>query len=137
MNLADKHMVLLQNIESTIVSVHDNYPSLKDTQVKKALEELIKKYRALVSGRPKTEPTHSSEIESIIFKNIGNLLEKRRPQVGIATSEKPKSLFGRRNKEATSDEIFLACLRKIEKSVGRWNKRGGEKGYLNFIQGFV
>ena len=130
-------MLLLQNIESTIVNVYEAHPNLKDTQVRKVLEELIKKYRASVSGRPEVTPATASDVEMIILISIEAVFDKRRPETGAAPSEKPKSLFGRRNKEATADEIFLACLRKIEKSVGRWNKRGGEQGYLNFIQGFV
>jgi hypothetical protein len=36
----------------------------------------------------------------------------------------------------TADEI-LACLRKIRKSVDRWNKQGGKQGYLQFVSEFV
>jgi len=80
---------------------------------------------------------NSSEIEEVIFRNIETTLEVKRSAMGGASSAKPKSLFGRRNKQASPDEFFLACLRKVEKSVGKWNKRGGEQGYLNFIQGYI
>jgi len=38
--------------------------------------------------------------------------------------------------EKTVDEI-LGCLRKIRKSVDRWNKRGGQQGYLQFVSNFI
>jgi hypothetical protein len=34
------------------------------------------------------------------------------------------------------DEIVL-CLKKILKSVNRWNKTGGQRGYLTFIIPYV
>ena len=37
----------------------------------------------------------------------------------------------------TTAQEILACLRKIRKSVERWNKRGGQQGYLHFVREFV
>ncbi len=34
-------------------------------------------------------------------------------------------------------EVIVACLRKIRRSVERWNKRGGAQGYLQFVQEHV
>ena len=39
-------------------------------------------------------------------------------------------------KPITVDEIIL-CLKRILKSVKRWNKEGGTQGYLNFIVQYV
>ncbi len=36
----------------------------------------------------------------------------------------------------THDEI-IACLKRVKKSVQRWNKHGGRQGYLNFVQQYV
>jgi hypothetical protein len=36
----------------------------------------------------------------------------------------------------TVDEI-ITCLKRIQKSIRRWNKEGGRQGYLNFISEFV
>lgn len=35
------------------------------------------------------------------------------------------------------DEEIVACLKRIRKSVGRWNKRGGRQGCLTFIQQYI
>jgi len=137
MDLPDKQMDILHAIESSIVDLYRNYPQLKDKEVRKALEKLIKRFRALATGRAVIEPKCSSEIEEVLFRNIETALEVKRSSMGGSPSEKPKSLFGRKSKQATPDEFFLASLRKVEKSVGKWTKRGGEQGYLNFIQGYV
>ena len=34
------------------------------------------------------------------------------------------------------DDIIL-CLKRVLKSVKRWNKQGGRQGYLNFITQFM
>jgi len=31
----------------------------------------------------------------------------------------------------------MACLRRIRKSVERWNKRGGQQGYVTFVNQFI
>lgn len=38
--------------------------------------------------------------------------------------------------EITVEEI-LACLRKVRRSVDKWNKRGGPQGYLQFVQQYI
>jgi hypothetical protein len=38
--------------------------------------------------------------------------------------------------EITVAEI-LACLRKVRRSVDKWNKRGGSQGYLQFVQQYI
>jgi hypothetical protein len=36
----------------------------------------------------------------------------------------------------TIDEI-IACLKRIRKSINRWNKVGGRQGYLIFVSDFI
>jgi hypothetical protein len=31
----------------------------------------------------------------------------------------------------------VACLRRLRKSVERWNRTGGQRGYLEFVSQFV
>ena len=38
--------------------------------------------------------------------------------------------------DKTASDI-LACLRKIRGKAERWNKRGGQQGYLQFVNEFV
>ena len=39
--------------------------------------------------------------------------------------------------EPVSLDVIVACLKRIRKSIQRWNKEGGRQGYLIFIQRFV
>ncbi|MCX7668798.1 MAG: hypothetical protein N2439_01835, partial [Anaerolineae bacterium] len=39
--------------------------------------------------------------------------------------------------EPVSAEVIIACLKRIRKSVQRWNREGGRQGYLTFISRFI
>jgi hypothetical protein len=39
--------------------------------------------------------------------------------------------------EPISHEILIACLKRIRKSVRFWNKQGGRRGYLTYIEKFL
>lgn len=39
--------------------------------------------------------------------------------------------------QPTSLDQMLSCLRKVRKSVDRWNSRGGPQGYLRFVSEYV
>ena len=127
-----KHLDLLQNIEFMIVSVYREHPEMKDLDVIKTLENLVNYYKAVVTGRTFNEP----EMEPIINKayhRVITTLEELKNLLG-SEEEKPKRRsFSRALQEPTTDEISLACLRKIEKSARNWNQRNGERGYLNFV----
>jgi hypothetical protein len=34
-------------------------------------------------------------------------------------------------------DVIIACLKRIRKSVEKWNKQGGRQGYLTFVEQFV
>ena len=39
--------------------------------------------------------------------------------------------------EPVTLDVIVACLKRIRKSVQRWNKEGGCQGYLTFVGRFV
>ena len=39
--------------------------------------------------------------------------------------------------EPVTLDVIVACLKRIRKSVQRWNKEGGRQGYLTFVGRFV
>lgn len=54
--------------------------------------------------------------------------ESLMPEEGAPLDGEPASV---------SLEVILACLKRIRKSVQRWNKEGGRQGYLTFIGRFI
>ena len=127
-----KHLDLLQNIEYMTVSVYREHPEMTDRHVINSLENLVSYYKAAVIGRAFSEP----EMEPIIYKTyhrVITILEERKNLLGSDEDKPKRRSFSRALQEPTTDEISLACIRKIEKSARNWNQRKGERGYLNFV----
>ncbi len=141
MGLEDKHQDVMQNIEFMIVSVYKDNPSMRDKNAIKALQSLIKHYRALSAGRTPVDPD-LNELELDIFERVNVILDERKagfPNLGGTPNESSqrRSRFSRAFKEPTHDEISLACLRKLEGSAKFWTKERGLQGYLNYIKQFI
>jgi hypothetical protein len=34
-------------------------------------------------------------------------------------------------------DVIVECLKRIRKSIQRWNREGGRQGYLKFVEQFV
>jgi hypothetical protein len=130
MTIADEHLDLLQNIEAVITRVYRTHPAIKDTQVMRALDALTDHYRAETRGHAPKQYT-LPESETLIFQNVKVICE-----VGLGR-EKSKVKAPDMPIGAKTTEEIVSCLRRLRKSAERWNKRGGQQGYLNFIVHYV
>jgi len=130
MGLEDTHLDVLQNIEFAIVSVYRERNDLLDYDVMRALDALIDVYRAESHGHtPKA--FHLPEMESLVAQRVQDICEFRLGRKEL-TGAVPAASMERK----TAEEI-VSCLRKIRKSVDRWNQEGGKQGYLRFIGEYV
>jgi hypothetical protein len=130
MALEDVHLDVLQNIEFAIVSVYRKQRELRDVDVLRALDALIDVYRAEARGHTPKEIS-LPEPEGTVFQHTHEMCELRLGRPGAVTRIQVPF-----EGDKTASEI-VACLRKIRKSVDRWNKRGGQQGYLQFVSEFV
>ncbi len=136
MGLENSYEDLLQNIEFALASNYRNDPSLRDVDVIKALEALTKYYQRKAMGREAEKP-ELPEKSSAVFESVIDVLAMREDIIGEPEEKPARRAFSRALRKTTKEEIFLACLRKIEKSVKRWNKRYGARGYFDFVKDFV
>jgi len=120
MALEDKHLDVLQNIEGAIVGVYRKNPNIRDQDVIKSLDATIAYYRAIDTRKEFNMPSTISEKEEIIFNAITSFLGLRKDLLGENPAPKRKS-FSRALRATSKEEIYLACLRKIQKSAVRWN----------------
>jgi hypothetical protein len=130
MKFEDEYLDVLQNIEFAIISVYREHSDLRDYAVMRALDALIECYRAESRGHAPKQ-FNLPEKEALIFQRTKDLCEFRLGRGGLGTEAE---ILPTRDK--TVDEI-LACLRRIRKSVDRWNKHGGPQGYLKFASQFI
>ena len=134
MSLEDKHPDILQNIEFAIVSVSRENVDLADQDVIKALGALIKHFQRKSQGKP-LEDLQLPKYSALIFDRVEDVLKLR--VSGEKAAPPKRRSFSRALREPSEEEIYLACLRKIEKSAKRWNIRNGKRGYLDFVEDFI
>lgn len=130
MGLEEKYLDILQNIESAIVGVYRDRPALVDYRVMSALDGLVEVYRAESRGHSQKQVSLEDE-EREIFDRVKAVCEWR-----MGRGEEPECLRLPPVPRTNLDDI-LSCLRKIRKSVGRWNSCGGPQGYLRFVSQYV
>jgi hypothetical protein len=125
---------VLQNIEFAIVAVYRENRELSDWSVEAALDGLLRTYQAEARGR--TAPKlRFSDLEQQLFDRIRAMCEWRlgREQIVTEANEQPIEF---EIAPITLEEL-LACLKRVRKSVDRWHKSGGRRGYLDFVSRFI
>ena len=130
MGLEDTHLDVLQNVEFAIVSVYRERSDLLDYDAMRALDALIDAYRAESRGHTPKD-FRLAEKESLIAQRVQAMCEFR-----LGRKELTGGIQTTSTEKITAEEI-VTCLRKIRKSVDRWNGRGGKQGYLQFIDEYV
>jgi hypothetical protein len=126
MNVVNDYLDILQNVEATIIGVYKDMPELRDPDVILALERLISQYtreKKKLPALPINLPTRSLTV----FQAIRDLSENRIDRTAIA--EVPDDVWGYR----LPLRLIIPCLERLLKSAETWHKRGGQRGYLEFI----
>jgi len=133
MRVEDQYADVLQNIEFSIVTTYKGSPEMSDPDVMRMLETLIDRYAAEKIGRP-SQYFSLSDLEQALLENVRRMCEWRLGRGTLTDSpEKAKEI---EPDPITIDEIAL-CLKRILKSVKRWNEDGGRRGYLDFVIQYV
>ena len=129
----DQYLDVLQNIEFAIVTVYHQYPELSDYEVDKVLNILVQTYRFQQQNREFARPPLKPHVEQL-YEGVRHMCEWR------LGKEKPAGHSLKSKGPAPSpislDEM-VACLKRIRKSVDLWNKQGGMRGYLHYIEQFI
>ncbi len=133
MDVEEQYLDVLQNIEFAIVKVHSEQPALVDFDVETALNALINYYQAQ-SGGSSGRPIRLNERSQAVYEAVKMMCEWRLGNETLISADKhqrPLSLV------PVSLDVIIACLKRIRKSVQRWNREGGRQGYLTFIARFI
>ena len=129
----DQYLDVLQNIEFSIITVYHQYPDLTDYDVDNVLNILIRTYRFQQQNREFSRPIMKPSVEQM-YEGVRQMCEWRLGREKFpSTIRKPK---GPLPTPVSLDEIIV-CLKRIRKSVDLWNKQGGRRGYLEYIDQFI
>jgi hypothetical protein len=139
MRFEEQYEDVLQNIEFGIVRVYQEHPEMADWDALTALESLIRAYSAEAQGKP-VPPRALTGSSGEVAESVKAMCEWRLGRNSLA-DEGGRALVdegGRPIELApkTLDEI-VACLKRIRRSIERWNRQGGRQGYLKFVSHFV
>ena len=138
MDITEEYEDVLQNLEFPIMNFYRNYHALADWEVKRALEATIEHYRAEYANRPPKDK-HLSDWEQRITDHLIVVCEWRLGRIDteefLATNKDFTYLIDKKKFIKTPEEL-QKCLKRIIKSVDRWNRVGGRQGYLNFTAQF-
>src|SRR5262245_34987564 len=129
----EKYFGVLQNIEFGLVSVYRDNPNLVDTGTMYVMDTLIKVYTGELQGRQVALPQFKSE-ELAVYDRVRTMCEWRLGRAELMDAKGHKSDA---DVEPITVEEIIACLKRIRKSIERWYKEGGRRGYYEFIRQFV
>jgi hypothetical protein len=132
MNVEDKHLDVLQNIEFAIMQVYQEKPDLIDIEVLNAIESLSHLYTAEAQGKSGTvRPLKGTTAE--VANQIKAVCEMRLRRVSIGDQAEQISEEEMAPKTLTD---IVDCLKRIQSSIKFWTKKSGRQGYLNFVRQF-
>lgn len=132
-NVEEEYLDVLQNIEFAIIGVYRKSPELTDYDVEKVLNALIKFYQAERQQRTYEKPRMSSLAEQV-YESVQWMCDWRLGRESMETSDGDNEIG---TPEPIAVDEVISCLKRVSKSVGKWNKRGGTRGYLQYIDQFI
>lgn len=128
----ERYFDVLQNLEFGIVQVARRHPEMSDWAVLVAVETLMQVYRAEVTGR-EARPQELDPLAEEVYTVVHGMAEWRLGRGSFADDEgEPVEIPG---EPITAEEMGL-CLRRIRRSIQKWTKRGGRRGYLTYVDRF-
>lgn len=133
MTFEEKYEDVLQNLEAPIMRIYRAQPSLTDYDVMEALEALRRHY---IREARKQEPATFTLTKGVqeIFDMVRGMCELHLGRAKITTPE--GETLHLEDLVITVNEI-IDCLKRLERSVQRWNKSGGQQGYLKFLAEYI
>ena len=129
----EQYLDVLHNIEFAIVQTHREHPDLLDLDVESALNALIRAYKAEADNHPISSP-RLSELEQEAYEAAKAMCELHLGRTRL--TNKDNQSVNLPMSSVTIEEI-VACLKRIQRSVRRWSKRNGRRGYLEFVKQFI
>ncbi len=134
--IEEAYFDVFQNLEFNIVQFYRQNPELTDWDVERAIEELIRHYQALWRGREPRAPRLKTERRQELYELLAAMCEFRLGNATMVQAETGEELALPIEIEPLTLEEIIAVLKRLRKSVRLWNKRGGVRGYLTFIEDF-
>lgn len=133
MRIEEENRDVLQNIEFCVAEAYRANPDMTDYSASLVYEALIDLYTAEKIGRqPRYWQPNAAEKE--MFDDAKEMCEWRLGRVAKETADSEEEM---RIPDPIDLDTLLLCLKRLRKSVQRWTKNSGSRGYLEFMSQFV
>jgi hypothetical protein len=129
----DKYLDVLQNIESALAVTYREHDEMTDWDARDAIKALARAYQAETRGLLPSAPRLNTVAQDA-YDKVKLMCDWRLGRRALV-SEKNKGLE-QQLEFKTVDEI-IQCLKRVQRSVEMWQKKGGRRGYFDFISEFV
>ena len=131
--IEEQYLDVLQNIEFALVSVYNQEPKLTDYGSLYAVETLIKVYTAELQGRTVALPQFQPH-EQAAYDAVKSMCDW---WLGRETLENAEDKGELKMDNPRTPEEIIACLKRIQRSIQGWQKRGGRRGYYEFVKQYI
>src|SRR5262245_51985601 len=98
-----------------------------------AVETLIKVYTGELQGREVAAPQFKPE-EREAYDAAKSICDFRLGRNSMEDEKRRKVEMGA---ESLTLEEIIACLKRILKSINTWYRRGGRRGYYEYVRKFI
>lgn len=128
MSVEEQYMDVLQNIEFAVTARFRENPELTDYSVQRVYEALIGLYSDEITKRTPRQQ-NLSETEWLLFKEVKDFCEWR---LGRENSIPYGSNIEDLQSTISLPEM-ITCLKRLVRSLQKWNRLHGRQGYLKYI----
>ena len=135
MEFEEQYEDVLQNIEFALVQVYRANSEMSDWDTLAALEALIRTYRAELQDRPAPKIRFHTPAQEAAYEAVKAMCDWRlgREQFVDSKTGQPMEI----SPPPITVEEIIACLKRVRRSVKMWQKRGGRRGYYEFVRQFI
>ncbi len=133
--LEDEFLDVLQNIEFALVNVYNEDEEMTDYEAEKAINNLIRLYTAEQRKRAAPDLDLSGPAE-VAFERVKGMCELRLGREKLQSGAENKEPFDS-NLEPIALKDLIACLKRIRRSIQKWNRDYGRRGYYDFVSQFI
>ncbi|MCR9288340.1 hypothetical protein N8684_00785 [bacterium] len=128
---------ILHTIESTTISIWEEFRLLKDKDVEYAYGKLKEFFQKKAQGKSIEEPLSSIERRQILMDEILNMLEAREEMEADSHFINNPDIAPNGIPIASLPALYVMGFNRLIKSVRFWRKEFGEQGYLGYVSKFV
>ena len=133
MKIEEEYQGVLQNLEFILVQVYRNSPDMVDYDALAGINGLIRTYTAQTRKRKPPE-LRLKLYQQKAFDSVQGMCEV------LLGNEKFQDEDGNPINipiEIITLNELTACLKRIRKSIQLWQKKGGRRGYFEFVNEFL